>query len=295
MKIITPVTITDGMLVSSSIPETEHPAWNSATNYATGTRAIRASTHSVYQRLAPGGVSATPPESDPAGWVRVGPTNRWAMFDRATGTLSSASSSISVTLAPGLVRGLALLDVEANSVTVTMVNDGDTVYARTVNLNSGDGVDSWDAYFFEDIVLKRVVVLTDLPPYAGGEVTVSITGVGTVSVGTVAIGSLFTIGKPLSDAEIGIVDYSKKSTDEFGATTVVERPYANRLNMLVMADTGRVPEISRRLTLIRATPVVWIGSDIIDPAVVYGFYKSWSISLRYRDYSFCNLTIEGLS
>ena len=47
MQFITPVQITDAMLVASSIPEADYAAWNAATSYAEGDRVIRASTHRV--------------------------------------------------------------------------------------------------------------------------------------------------------------------------------------------------------------------------------------------------------
>lgn len=294
MKIITPVTITDAMLVSSSIAETDYAAWNAATNYAVDARCILASTHSVYQRLV-AGVSAISPDLDSTNWIRVGPTNRWRMFDRATGTVSTGTGSISVTLAPGMVRGLALLDVTANSVTVTMVNGAETVYTQTISLNSGYGVTTWDTYFFSEIVLKRTVVLTDIPPYAGGEITITLNGTGTVSVGTVVAGSLFDIGRTRYGVGLGIIDYSKKSTDEFGATNVVERAFAKRMTVPVTVDDEEVDEVARRLALIRATPVVWLGTSKYDQSVIYGFYKDWSINIAYGSVSDCTLTIEGLA
>ncbi len=296
MRFITPVTITDAMLLASSIAETDAAAWNALTAYTAGQRVIRttSTTHSIYERLV-NGTTATAPESDTTNWVRVGPTNRWCMFDRATGTVSSGTDTISVTIAPGMVRALALLDVTANSVTVTMSNAGSTVYTRTVSLNTGYGVTSWDTYFFTEVVLKRTVVLTDIPPYSGGEITVTIDGTGTVSVGTVVAGSLFEVGRTRYGVGLGIIDYSKKETDAFGATSVTERAFAKRMTVPVTVDDTSVDEVARRLSLIRATPVVWLGSSRYDQTVIYGFYKDWSINITYDTVSDCSLTIEGLS
>jgi len=294
MKIITPVTITDAMLVSSSLAETDYPAWNGATAYTSGGRVIRTSTHSIYQRLT-SGTSATAPESDPTNWKRVGPTNRWAMFDKATGSVSTSSSSIVVTVAPGLVRGLALLDVDGNSVRVEVKDGATTVYDRTINLNAGDGVFSWDTYFFDDIVLRRVVVLTDIPPYSTGQITVTVSGGAPVNVGTLVVGSVFDIGGTKPGVSLGIVDYSKKSTDEFGITTVAQRAFAKKMTVPVVIKRAAVDEVGRRLAALRATPVVWIGAETYGQSVIYGFYKDWSIELAYSAISYGTLTIEGLS
>lgn len=294
MKFLTPVAITDSMLVSSSIAETDHPAWSAATAYAVGARVVLASTHSIYQRLV-AGTTAQSPDVDSANWIRIGPTNRWCMFDRATGTLSTATDSITVTIAPGMVRGIALLDITGNSVTVTMTNGGTTVYSRTVSLNTGYGVNDWDTYFFNDIVRKSTVVLTDLPPYSAGQITVTVSGSGPVSVGTVAAGSVLRLGRPRFGMSLGIIDYSVKSTDAYGATTVTQRAFAKRMTVPVVVSATDVDEVSRRLALIRATPVVWIASTSYDQSIVYGFFKEFAIDVAYPEFSNCSLTIEGLS
>lgn len=294
MQFITPTAITDAKLVSSSLPETDYPAWAAATAYSVGTRVVHAATHSVYQRLV-AGTTAGSPDVDVANWQRVGPTNRWAMFDRATGTLSTSGTTMTFTLAPGLVRAIALLDVTANSVTVVMTNAGIEVYRREVNLNTGYGVNDWYTYFFSEVVLKRTVVLTDLPPFGEAQITVTLNGTGSTAVGTVVVGSLFNLGGTRAGMQFGLLDYSVKSTDAFGVTTLVERAYAKRMTVPVAILTPNVDEAARRLALIRATPVVWIGAARFDQSIVYGFAKDWSIDMAYDQVSFCSLTIEGLS
>lgn len=294
MKIITPVVITDAKLVSSSIPETDHPAWNAATAYAEGDRVILTSTHSIYQRLV-AGTTAGSPDVDPANWQRVGPTNRWAMFDRAVGSLSTATGSMTVTLAPGMVRGFALVDVNASTAVITMTAGVETVYSRTVDLRDGTNIIDWESYFFGDFLRRKTLILTDLPPYGEAHVTVTISGGGTVSVGTVVVGSLFDLGISTHGMSLGIVDYSVKSTDAFGVTSVVERAWAKRMTVPVVLDTFKVDEVHRRLASIRAVPVIWIGGDQLDQSVIYGFFKDWSIDVAYAAISYCSLTVEGLT
>ena len=294
MKIITPVVITDAKLVSSSIPETDHPAWNAATAYAEGDRVILTSTHSIYQRLV-AGTTAGSPDVDPANWQRVGPTNRWAMFDRAVGSLSTATGSMTVTLAPGMVRGFALVDVNASTAVITMTAGAETVYSRTVDLRDGTNIIDWESYFFGDFLRRKTLILTDLPPYGEAHVTVTISGGGTVSVGTVVVGSLFDLGISTHGMSLGIVDYSVKSTDAFGVTSVVERAWAKRMTVPVVLDTFKVDEVHRRLASIRAVPVIWIGGDQLDQSVIYGFFKDWSIDVAYAAISYCSLTVEGLT
>ncbi|WP_290644144.1 hypothetical protein [Aquabacterium sp.] len=281
------------MLVSSSLLEDDYPVWDGGATYAVGDRRILLSNHTVYERIT-AGVSAASPDLDTVHWERVGPTNKWAMFDRATGTASSASDSLTVTIAPGMVRGLALLDVTGNSVTVTMTNGSETVYSRTVNLNTGYGVTSWDTYFFTDIVRKRTVVLEDVPPYSSGLITITINGSGPVSVGTVVTGHIYRVGNTRYGMGLGFTDYSVKDTSKFGETTVVERAYAKNMSVPFVVRDADVDWVLSSLESIRATAVVWIGARRYDSSVIYGYAKDARLVISYEQASECSVTIEGL-
>ena len=112
MKLLRPVTITDAMLTSSTVPENDHPAWSAGTAYVTGNRVILASTHRRYEALAAS--TGVNPATDPTKWLDLGPTNRWAMFDARVGTASTRAASLQAVLAPvvheqGLRAALALV------------------------------------------------------------------------------------------------------------------------------------------------------------------------------------------
>jgi hypothetical protein len=116
MKLIELTPITDARLVASSVPEDPSPAWAPGT-YAALDRVHRPERHEVYERLLDG-PSTAPPEADPDGWALVGPTNRWAMFDARSGTRTTAQDLIRVTLAPGVVRGLGLVELRGAEVNI---------------------------------------------------------------------------------------------------------------------------------------------------------------------------------
>jgi hypothetical protein len=298
MKYIHPAAIGDAQLISSSVPETDHAAWSAGTAYTAGQRVIRTTgVHRIFERLLPG-TTATAPESDPVNWLDVGPTARWAMFDKSVGTLtSSASSSITVVLDPGQIcEGLALLDLDCESVVITASVGGTPVYSRTLDpvLDTTPIID-WYSYFFESIARRRTVILTDLPPYVGMQITVTIAAsTGPVSCGTCVVGRVNTIGDTLLGVQLGIVDYSKKSTDDFGATTVVERGYANRMTVRASFPADTLSQVASKLKAVRAVPVVCIGEDAIESTVFYGWLKDWGIDLQLRQTYYCSLTVEGL-
>lgn len=295
MKFIAPLTITDGMLTSSSLPETDYAAWNGATAYTTGERVIRASTHRIYQRLT-NGTSPTAPELDAVNWVVVGPTNRWAPFDQAVGSVATSSSTISYVLTPGqAVTGLALLDLSADAVAVDVSVLGTSIYSQTWDpVVSSASIADWFAYFFDSIERRGSLVITNLPAYADAVITVTISGAAPLEVGTLAIGNAYDLGRTLAGTSVGIIDYSNKVTDQFGVTTVTERSYAKRMSANVVVRTSSVSDIAKRLAAVRAKPVVWIGEDTVEATLIYGWCRDWSVDLQYPTISHCSLTVDGL-
>ncbi len=293
MKFIIPTAITDAMFVSSSVAENDAAAWNPSTAYAVGALALLTSTHSVYKRIV-AGTTATSPDVDSTNWVRVGPSNRWAMFDKATGTITTAPGPLTFSVKPGIGSGVALLDVVGSFLTVTVTDGGSTTYTRRVTMTSVDSTD-WFGYFFGDQIKRTAVAFTDVPMTSTSVVTVTIEGAGNVSCGTFVAGTVVDVGGTKYGLQLGIVDYSVKSTDAFGATTVTQRSYAKRMTATAYVDRSRVDYVAQRLASVRALPVVWIGSELYDTSLIYGFFKDFGIDISYSNVSVCSLTIEGLS
>jgi len=298
MQFIAPIAVTDAMLTASSLEEDDYPAWSAATVYAVGDRAILTSTHRIYQRLNAGSGPAAP-NLDATNWVDVGPTNKWAPFDRGVGSAATSGSdtTLSYTITPGqVVTGLVLMDAACDAVSIRVTAGGDVIYEKeyapviAADLAIGD----WYSYFFESI--KRRVSLLDaaLPAFSEAVIDVVLTGAAPLRIGTMALGRPYTIGSALAGGRLSIIDYSVKTTDEFGTTTLVERAYARRLEANVVVSTMAISTISQRLADIRATPVVWIGDSSVDSTLIYGWCREWAIEMQYQNISYCNMVVEGL-
>lgn len=302
MKLINPVAVTDAMLTSSTAPENDYSAWSSATTYAIGDKVIRTQTHRIYESLVASNLNNVP-EDNLTGttpkWLDIGPTNRWAMFDNVVGTSTTIATPLTVVLQPGQVEGLALMELVGDTLTVTMKDaaGGTTVYSNTVDLD-GSIISGWYDWFFEDYVQLTDVVLTDLPAeYPNCELTINLSiSSGNVSCGVCKFGGVLTVGATQWGANVGITDYSKKDTDTFGNTIIVERSYAKREDFKIEVDPVEFNKIFRTLAALRATPVVWIGTEVEGflPLIVYGFYKDFNIDVAYHSLFYCTLEIEGL-
>jgi len=293
MKVVRPTMITEAMLTASSIAENDYDAWTSGSAYAKGARVVRL--HSIYEAVS--AVTANkPPESNSDVWLFVMPTNRWAMFDRSVGTLSTAPNSISVTISPGPVDTLALLEVEGLSATATMKVSGVPVWTRTLSTAAGGAViDNWFDYFFAPVGTRNVLVFDDLPVYSAGVIDVTIdAGTGTASLSTLVVGRQFNLGTTEISASISNKDFSRREDNAFGTTMLVERAWSKKMNVRALLPTGNVDAVQRELAKLRATPALWIGDESFDALVIYGFYTSFALDLATEANSYCTLAIEGL-
>lgn len=302
MKFIRPTAITDAMLTSSTVAEDEHPAWDAGTSYTVGDKVLRVQTHRIYERVVTG-TTSTPPEEDAVNWLDIGPTNRWAMLDAVIGTSTTASDSITVVLEPGRLNSLALLNLNAAMVTVTLEANAETVYSASFDLTDNSSVGNWYEYFYEPVYQHDNLTITDLldaalldiPVYGEGVLTVTISRPGgTVSVGMLVVGLVTSIGHTQHGATVAIRDYSRINRDDFGGVTFVRRDYSKVVSGDVVIDSGRVDAVTRELSRYRATPVVWLGSDSYGSLVVYGFAADWRCEIANPSASVLTIDIEGL-
>ena len=277
MKVIRPAPVTGGALVSSNVAETDHPAWSAATAYVTGARVIHVGTHRVYESAVDGNLG-NDPSSGAVQWLDVGPTNRWAMFAAAAGPRTVRAGGIDVRIAlPSAADAVGLVDIEAESVRLRVFDGAAAIYDRTL-ATAGTTV----ATFF------------DIPALVGRQIAVTATGAGQVAIGKLIAGAAIDLGETASAPSIAITDYSRRQTDDFGVTTVVERPWAKRISVKMRLDATMVDAVQRNLAEIRAAPVLWAGADGFDALTLYGTYKDFSVDVQMGTTSFCTLTIEGL-
>lgn len=294
--------VTDGMLLSCSVPEPDagEVAWVSGTSYALAARVYRATTHRIYER-AVAGSGTTPPEDDPVNWFEVGPTNRWAAFDQKIGTPTHSSTApLTFSFAPGSIGGLGIFDIVGDQVTVQMLDrpGGVVVYSRIIALDDVFIGSFYDWFFEADATQTRFdAVLTDLPAHWPDCVLdVSIGGHSEVAAGAIVFGTVFEIGQTRFGASASIIDWSRKERDDYGKWTVVEGEYARRATLSVLVPSQRFDIVYRTLASLRARLAVWVAtsSERYAPLTVLGFYKDFSVTADYVTQSLCALEIEGV-
>jgi hypothetical protein len=296
--------VTGSGLIWSDVQENDYPLWNAATSYTVGQRVIRITTHKVYENIL-AGIHSGLPENTPTRWLEVSPTNRWKLFDQTIGTSTEKATSMTYVLKAGRINSVALLALDAASVDIALSTNGEVVYSGSADLLSGNTVGDWYQYFYEPIYQKDSLVVTslvdaallNLPALGEAILTITIKYPSQVAkIGALVVGLSSFLGLTQYAPSVGIIDYSKKETDEFGNTQVIVRTYSKRMQAETIIKNETVDNVSRVLSIYRSTPLVWVGTDnIFNSLVVYGFCKDWEITVREPTVSSLRLDIEGLT
>lgn len=302
ISIVEPVTITDSMVVSSNLSENDYTAWNSGSTYALGDRVILTSTHKIYESLQASNTNKNP-ATETTWWIEVSPTNKWKAFDTSstTQTLATGISPPSINYEFELgqaVNCIAFLNVTScNTINVVMTDPVyGVVYDETVSLARIPLSSDWWAWFFGQKREKNQYVALDLPTYPNATVEVTLNGTSTLGVGIIMFGQQqsFSLGMQYG-ARLGIQDYSRKETNDFGDTVFVVRAFAKRATYDVFLENSELDQFQNYLSNIRAKPCLWVGSNEFEATTVFGFYKNFDILLNYPNHSECSLDIEGLT
>ena len=296
LRIVQPQPVTDSVLLATDVAESAFPVWSAGTTYALAARVHLASTHKVYESTIAGNIGNNPAST--LQWVEVGPTNRWALFDRSNSTQTVKSTSFYYRLAPvnafNSVALLGLTGAQTVRVRVTHSTLGN-LYDRTLDLTSLPAQAGWWEWFYDERRGPTLAVLADVPGIIGSELRIDVTGTTALAAGVLVFGQAKEIGLLVQQgARVGIQDYSRKEVNEFGDTVLVQRAFARRASFDLPIKADLVDEAIDYLASIRATPCLFIAPRY-ESAVIYGFYKEFDVNIAYSAVSECSLQVEGLT
>lgn len=303
MRVTIPIAIDDDMLTGAPAePGSGETLWAAGTNWATGAKVIRTETHRVYERLAPGGVDATIPESAPTLWRDAGPTNRHAMFDllRNSQTIISGAA-LSVGVTPGRrASSVGLLGLHGSSVTVQQHDGATLTYTRTINLLTRNTTTARQ-YCFGPFRVRKSIVLYDLPLIASAKVTITIQPyAGEARCGGVVLGSEDYMGEivdvPVSDR----LNFSKVTRDSFANATLRPRRGIPDNSHRLSAPASILNRLRELRDDLDAVPALYSGKDdqndshFFDTLLVLGIYKKFTISMDGPDRVKVDLQLEEI-
>lgn len=294
MKLIRPTDITAGLVTANS-------AVNADANYLAGTTyaADAKVTYSgrIYKSLQAANTGKTPGlTGSVAWWSDQGPSNQYAAFDDQVNTKTTATSPWTFTLSGVNIDSIALLNLDATHVEITVKIGGDVIYSKSQSLIDASLIANWGEYFFSPPEFKRDIVFEGVPALPGlvVEVTISRSGGGEVSCGKFGIGSSLDLGPELLGLNRDGVDYTNVTFDQFGVATIGPQRYVRKFSTQVIVEHRRVDMLLRRLDQLASTPVVVIGANgIFSSMIVYGL-MTYKIDMSLARYAYISFDIKGL-
>ena len=298
VRLIPPSPVTDASLIASNVPESDYPVYSASATYAADAYVIvTTGVHRIYQNNSGASQTGVYPPTNPTVWRDVAATNRWRMFDVYSSTITSNPDSIIVELTTtSSSNTLALLALQATHVIVKVTHPTDGIVLNKtydmLNVGVIDGLYDW---LFVDRETKTQLLELALPPYRGLTVRVEIHAAGGVAqCGTLILGRQYVLGKLNWGYSWGLVDYSRKETNEDGIITIKERGFSSQPEFSLSVDLHDFDAVARLAAKYRATPAVWIAGSEQEVMTVFGFYKDFRLVVPHSAWAECSLQIEGL-
>lgn len=291
---VEPIAITTGgALTSTNVDGSLDPAaWDVAHTYAAEDQVTVG--ESIYQSLQDANTGHA--VTDLTWWLRVGAINSLRMFDTKIGAQTENDDTIEVEITPAqVVNVVSLLNLEALSVRVEQSTLADGVmYDRTVFLD--DPVGDWYEYWFAPITYQSKALFTNLVPGGDATYTITIDNTGNVAkCGEVLMGSALDAGITEAGVQTGIDDYSLIAPDEFGVRDIVQRDFANNMELTLYVQRGRSATLEQLLTRNRARPFLLVPTDARPDKQVYGLAETWRCTLSFPDVDVFTVSMKGLT
>lgn len=293
-------------LISCSLAEDDAmdgPEWSASDTYAKGDTVRYA--HVTYESLADDNSGNIPSETYSgltAYWQKGEATGPYKMLDEYVETQTCADTELTFSVPFNRASSFALLNMEGVRLTASVTDDdnnGDVLWSVDVDLLKD--IDDFSLYQYNYDLLegKTVYLATQITQAINGTLSVTLTaGDGSqAKVGKVVVGPERKIGSTQYDAEIGITDYSKKSVNDFGVTTLVKRSFANEMSLPVYLHPERMDVVAEILKSARGTPCLFIGAnddEAYASLTVYGWIDDWRIVLNGPNECQLSLEIQGL-
>jgi hypothetical protein len=296
-----PVAITAAQIVSSTVPEpatgaNPDPAvWNAGTTYALDTTAApvtvtSTTSHRIYRSMQAAN-TGNDPATSPTWWQDIGPTNRSAAFDDYNETQTSCTDLLVMTIAPGMWTDvLAVFNVAGKTV---RVQTADAAYDSTQQMLFRK-VENFTDYFYAPFRQRKRTMFKGLPLLSTSQITITIDNTGGVAaVGLCKPGRSKFIGTARPKSRVRTKDYSVKSTDAYGNTTLTQRGFAKLLTMGVNIDMDTADDLLDFFDTYRSKFLIWEGAGRFASTQIYGFYRDVNADLDPDQVGVANFEIEG--
>ncbi len=239
-------------------------------------------------------------------WEEVGSTNQWAMFDKYVNTKTTADEEMTVLLRTSSADAVALFGLVGSEVELTLYNEdqSEVYWNETKNLAYGSAsvnwVADWYEYFFGEYNLQAdLVAIFGVTTYSGVlKIRITAESGDAVACGNVIVGRVLNLGATQYGVGVGMVDFSVRTTDELGRTTIEQGYWAKRNTVRIAVPNDLLDAMYGKLVKLRGIPTAWLANDgaaDYESLVIFGIYKDFSLTVEGPTLTWGEMEIEGLT
>ena len=283
MNILLPKTITNAMFgAGTNIPDVDSStspaevAWASGGTFALKDRrtrdgywyeCVQAITGAPANTYVPGSAAAE------GWWLKDegAPTNRMAPFDKYLFTKARRAGSIVYELTPGFVNGVAIYEMEADHLNIT-VKDGATDLITPVDIELWEQAPGLWEYLFGELERGDYYALKDIPINPNAKITITISRnnpLTEAAVGFISVGNWKTLLAPIKQAsgvqygvEMTTRDYSYPTEYKDGTYIDAEGRKATDINLSCVIASEEAPSAALLLEQILGKAVAIEVSEL---------------------------------
>ena len=300
MMIIIPHTI-DYATVTSSVPETDTPAWVADSTYSKG--ATARVNYELFTSLVDNNKGNNPPASTAgltAPWRKSGTSNRGAMFDPFVYTQTvAAGDSLEISVPWNMAAGFAVFNISGAVAMSVAIADAAGAVVAAKDYNLLQGVDNWYDYYTARFSFIRDIVDMTIGGFLVGTCTVTLRG-DRPAIGHIVVGEVEDPGVTMDGVTSELVHYSTIETDDLGVTAIVERAATKKISCTLTMPKVRSDAVFELFEKLRARPCVWMGDNVpVDAGgqqflTAFGLWRKASLSDKGTSQCKYDLEIMGL-
>lgn len=301
-KITIPFQVTDANIVSINIPENDYAVHSMSSTYGLADRVIVTGVdiHRIYQSVHAANTGNNPLNeldlNNPVHWSLVGATNAYKIFDTYTSSQAIYDNTITFTVKNlGVLNTIGLINIDANSASIVGYDAGDVeIYNQTVDLVSYATFSSYYDYYFTPFLRRNVYVFEDIPPVNNGKFVITLTATGTVKIGNFVGGYGYEMAAINYSSNVRQKDYSIKQQLPTGEYYFAEGATSTVAEFLFTLPNEKFDLLQRLIQQLRATPALYVGSELYESTNLYGIILDAPSVLTYSAHSECRMQVESL-
>lgn len=244
--------------------------------------------------------SSNTPDVSVNEWVYVRMVNPLAWNDTKINTQTINAENVTLTFVKEQKHTyLALLGLEARTVTITIKNQYGAVIHTETKSTSYRKLWGWSDFFSDKEIFKQGQSFN--MPYTEANCTIEISidnPTKDAKLGGIVMGSPIFVGDTLWQPTSKIIDFSKKITDIFGNTEVIKGLFAKVFDIVVNFDSNLYDKVNALLINRRGELTLFVGDDredSVEAFFAYGFFEDYSMTLDNAVTSTLKIKIQGVS